>query len=77
MSVVGLPDSERGELCCAVAVCESGTPLEFGEMSEFLRERGLMRQKIPERLELVDSLPRNPSGKVQKRNLIARFSPRP
>jgi non-ribosomal peptide synthetase component E (peptide arylation enzyme) len=76
-SVVGLPDRERGELCCAVVVCEAGTRLGFDEMSDFLRERGLMLQKIPERLELVDSLPRNPSGKVLKRDLIARFSPQP
>jgi non-ribosomal peptide synthetase component E (peptide arylation enzyme) len=74
VSVVGLPDTERGELCCAVVVCEEGARLEFEEMFDFLRERGLMLQKIPERLECVDSLPRNPSGKVLKRHLIARFS---
>jgi acyl-CoA synthetase (AMP-forming)/AMP-acid ligase II len=74
VSVVGLPDTERGELCCAVVVCEAGARLDFEEMFDFLRDRGLMLQKIPERLECLDALPRNPSGKVLKRDLIARFS---
>jgi non-ribosomal peptide synthetase component E (peptide arylation enzyme) len=34
---------------------------------------GLMRQKFPEQLELVDTLPRNPSGKVVKTALRERF----
>ena len=32
-----------------------------------------MRQKIPERLEHLDEIPRNPSGKVLKRDLQQRF----
>ena len=73
VSVVGLPDEARGELVCAVVVC-AGDALSFDEMSQHLRERGLMLQKIPERLEIVDELPRNPSGKVLKRDLVDRFS---
>ena len=73
VSVVGIPDAERGELVCAVIVCE-GDALVFDEMVEHLREQGLMLQKIPERLEVVAALPRNPSGKVLKRDLVARFS---
>lgn len=74
VSVIGLPDVERGELCCAVVVSR-GKPLEFDEMVAFLRDAGLMLQKIPERLEAADTLPRNPSGKVVKRDLIQRFVP--
>ena len=33
-----------------------------------------MIQKVPEQLELVDALPRNPTGKVLKHELRARFS---
>ena len=58
---------------CAVIVCE-GDAIVFDEMVEHLREQGLMLQKIPERLEVVAALPRNPSGKVLKRELVARFS---
>ena len=45
-------------------------------MVEFLREADLMIQKIPEQLELIEALPRNPSGKVVKRELQDRFDSR-
>jgi len=70
VAVVGLPDPELGERACAVVVtAPDATPLGFAQMSAFLRERGLMVQKIPERLEHADALPRNPSGKVLKNEL--------
>ena len=75
VAVVGLPDSERGELCCAVVVTETGAaPLGFEEMTRYLIDAGLMRQKIPERLEFVDALPRNPTGKVLKQALRERYT---
>jgi len=75
VAVVGLPDPATGERCCAVVVCQDpGDPLDFAEMQRFLREARLMTQKIPERLELVDVLPRNPTGKVLKHALRARFA---
>ena len=43
-------------------------------MTAFLKESGLMIQKIPEQLELVDELPRNPAGKVQKNLLRERYA---
>jgi non-ribosomal peptide synthetase component E (peptide arylation enzyme) len=43
-------------------------------LREFLEGAGLMRQKLPEQLELVDALPRNPSGKVMKHELRARYA---
>ena len=42
-------------------------------MSEFLQGAGLMTQKIPEQLEIVDALPRNPTGKILKHELQARY----
>ncbi len=42
-------------------------------MSGFLREQGLMVQKLPEQLEVVEELPRNPTGKVLKHELRKRF----
>ncbi len=74
VAVVGLPDEESGERACAVVACRSpGPPLELGEMVDFLREAGLMIQKIPEQLEIVDALPLGPSGKVAKRDLRERL----
>jgi acyl-CoA synthetase (AMP-forming)/AMP-acid ligase II len=69
VAVVGLPDAESGERACAVVVCTPGETLTFGEMTEHLEAAELAPQKIPEQLELVDALPRNPSGKVLKRDL--------
>ena len=70
VAVLGLPDVERGELVCAVVVpTDPSDPLTTEELFEHCTGTGLMLQKIPERLEIVDVLPRNPSGKVPKHEL--------
>ena len=71
-AVIGLPDPALGERCCAVVACR-GAPLEFEEMVEFLLAKQLMRQKIPEQLEIVGEVPRNAAGKIQKQLLRDRF----
>ncbi|HMC72132.1 MAG TPA: AMP-binding protein, partial [Mycobacteriales bacterium] len=75
VAVVGLPDRERGELVCAVVETAAGSdPLSFDEMVAQCSEAGLMRQKIPERLEVVDRLPRNETlNKVLKYKLREEF----
>jgi acyl-CoA synthetase (AMP-forming)/AMP-acid ligase II len=75
VAVIGLPDPSTGERCCAVvAVKEGEEPLGLGEMKEFLRGKGLRVQAVPERLELVDSVPRNASGKILKHKLKERYA---
>jgi acyl-CoA synthetase (AMP-forming)/AMP-acid ligase II len=60
VAVIGLPDRQRGERVCAVVETAAGAePLGFDEMVEHLRAAGLMTQKVPEQLEVVDALPRN------------------
>jgi len=74
-AVIGAPDAERGERVCACVVLKSGAPgLSLAEVAEFMRARGVMAQKIPEQLEVVSALPRNPTGKVKKFELRARFA---
>lgn len=74
VAVVGLPDAERGERVCAVVEMRPGlTPLAFDELQALCRSAGLMTQKIPEQLEVVDALPRNPTMKILKHELVARF----
>jgi cyclohexanecarboxylate-CoA ligase len=74
VAVVGVPDPASGERACAVIVVAPGETFTFIEMIEHLKVSGLIPQKLPEQLELVDALPRNPSGKVLKRDLRKQFS---
>ena len=74
-AAIGLPDPTTGERCCAVVVCRNAAdPLDLDEMVAFLRDQDLMVQKIPEQLERMDALPRNPTGKVLKAELRKRFA---
>jgi non-ribosomal peptide synthetase component E (peptide arylation enzyme) len=77
VAVIGLPDPDSGERACAVVVTAAGDdPLSFDEMVAHLREQGLITRKLPEQLEVVDALPRNPSGKILKFELQKAFSTR-
>ncbi|MER5530951.1 AMP-binding protein [Streptomyces sp. NPDC002677] len=75
-AVVGLPDAERGELVCAVVEQPPGAAaLTLPEVVAYLRAEGLSVHKLPERLEVVDALPRNETlRKVLKYKLRDRFS---
>ncbi|HUP76573.1 MAG TPA: AMP-binding protein [Acidimicrobiales bacterium] len=74
VAVIGLPDDERGERCCAVAVpIDPARPPTLDALVEHCIGAGLMRQKIPEQLEVVDALPYNSTGKVLKADLRKRF----
>ncbi len=75
VAVIGLPDAKSGERCCAVVASkDADDPIEFEEMQAFLRSMELMVQKIPEQLELIDTIPRNPTGKILKHELRERYS---
>jgi cyclohexanecarboxylate-CoA ligase len=70
VAVVGLPDDRLGERACAVVVpADDRAPPTLAGLTAFLRERGLMVQKWPEQLEIVEALPRNAVGKVVKAQL--------
>jgi acyl-CoA synthetase (AMP-forming)/AMP-acid ligase II len=59
-AVIGMPDEERGERVCAVIeLVDRSDPLDFTAMRKFLEDQRLMRQKIPEQLEIMDAMPRN------------------
>lgn len=73
VAVIGLPDDELGERCCAVVV-RNDAAFGFDEMVRYLKDAGLMNQKIPEQLEVVDALPRAPAGKVLKLELKRMFA---
>jgi acyl-CoA synthetase (AMP-forming)/AMP-acid ligase II len=59
-AVIGMPDEARGERVCAVVeLVDRGDPLDFAEMCVFLEDHQLMRQKIPEQLEIMEAMPRS------------------
>jgi len=74
-AVVGIADRERGERVCACVVLRAAAgPLTLADLTRFMIGQGVMRQKIPEQLEILEALPRNPTGKVKKHELRARFA---
>jgi acyl-CoA synthetase (AMP-forming)/AMP-acid ligase II len=70
-AVVGIPDKERGEMVVAFVVLVEAGRFGFAEMTAHLQRIGLARQKFPERLHVMASLPTSSIGKVQKQELRA------
>jgi len=69
-AVIGLADAERGERVCAAIVARDGSaPRSVADVASYLRSRGVATYKLPEQVETLPELPRNPSGKVLKRDL--------
>jgi malonyl-CoA/methylmalonyl-CoA synthetase len=65
-AVVGVPDDEWGERVAAAIVCDTDdAELDLASLREWAREL-LAPYKLPTRLQVVESLPRNAMGKVQK-----------
>ena len=68
-AVVGYADPVMGERICAVAVPAEGETLTLDDIRNHLAKADIAAYKLPERLELVPALPRNPLGKVLRREL--------
>jgi acyl-CoA synthetase (AMP-forming)/AMP-acid ligase II len=63
---VAAPDPRYGEVVAAVVVLRTGAELDLAGLQRHFASAGLARQKTPERLVVVDALPRTPAGKVRK-----------
>ena len=77
-AVVAMPDPRLGERGCAFVTLRAGQTIDFSELVAFLREKGLTRSYLPERLEVVEAMPKTPSGKIQKvvlRDIARNFLP--
>lgn len=69
-AVVGVPDETLGERVCACVVAKPGESVSLEAINAYLREqRHIAVFKLPERLLLLEALPRNPVGKLLKREL--------
>ncbi|HMC38164.1 MAG TPA: fatty acid--CoA ligase [Acidimicrobiales bacterium] len=72
VAVIGIPDDKWGETPRAMVVRRPGSELAEADLIAFCRER-LAGFKCPTSVGWLDELPRNPSGKVLKKDLRAPF----
>lgn len=74
-AVIGFADERLGEKVCAVVVAKPNQTPTLEAIIEFLRDvKRIATYKLPERLEVIGALPRNPVGKILKRELRTRFA---
>ena len=67
-----MPDEKWGETVKAIVVKAQGTEVTEREIIEFAKER-LAKFKCPTSVDWIDALPRNPSGKILKKDLRAPY----
>ena len=72
-AVIGIPDEKSGEIPVAYIELEEGVDeIDLSELRKHLREH-LANFKIPKQLHFIDTLPKNATGKVLKRELKAQL----
>jgi len=72
VAIIGVPDRDLDEQVCAV-VAPAGGPPELAALRTHLASAGVTELFWPERLEVMDALPRTATGKVRKAELRARL----
>ncbi len=65
-AIVAMQDERLGERACAFVTLKPGEKMELGELVAFLTDKEMTRTYLPERLEVIEEMPRTASGKIQK-----------
>jgi acyl-CoA synthetase (AMP-forming)/AMP-acid ligase II len=65
-AAIAMPDEILGEKTCVYVVVADGETIELAEIASFMKGKGVAAYKIPERIETIDAIPRNPVGKIVK-----------
>jgi acyl-CoA synthetase (AMP-forming)/AMP-acid ligase II len=68
VAVIGVPDERWGEVPKAVVVAKPGATVDTDELLAWCRER-LASFKCPKTVDVLAELPRNPTGKILKKDL--------
>ena len=76
VAAVGMRDEDLGERVCVFAVPKPGERVTLEGIVDFMRKAGVAAYKLPERLEVLDAMPRNPVGKTLKAQLRAELQAR-
>jgi cyclohexanecarboxylate-CoA ligase len=66
VAIVAMPDLRLGERACAFVVLRPGGRMTMKDVRTFLADDGVAKQFWPERLEILEQMPRTPTGKIQK-----------
>lgn len=74
VAIIGVPCDTLGERVCACVAPVSGHALTLAVITDYLRAQRIAVYKLPEHLMLLPELPRNPVGKLLKRELRQRFA---
>jgi fatty-acyl-CoA synthase len=69
VAVVGVEDPDFGMRLRAFLACHDGMALTEDEVRDLVRDN-LARYKVPRDVVFLDELPRNPTGKILKRQLV-------
>jgi fatty-acyl-CoA synthase len=69
VAAVGVPDEQFGQRLNVFVVVRGGAELSEEDVKEYVRDN-LARYKVPRTVTFLDELPRNPTGKVLKRELV-------
>ena len=73
VAVVGISDQRFGEVPCLFAVVHEGEQLSLSEVRRHLEIVGIAQFKLPERLVLIDAIPRKGIGKIDRASLRAQL----
>ena len=67
-AVIGVPDEDYGGRLAAFVVPKQGADLDSAELRDYLKDK-VSRYEQPRDIEIVTEIPRNPAGKVQRKEL--------